>query len=301
VKQKHTLKDVPLTVIPYYEDFEELQESRTKGERYLADYYGEYHVDPIVMTHIMNKKEISKYLKTVTFDMNTSRLYFTRQFQVLEDATKFQNCLKEYLASFVKKVVKIPKDVFVKVQEAIEAERDEFDAEEVDFLFEDLCVTLVGKRKDVARKKQQVEAIIDRLTEGDQIISMKSSFEDKNKLKFLNFIDYFKKLRVRVFPEVKIHGTYGISGNLVLLGTADEISRVKVGILEDLLRISEIEVKMSDRQVDFLQRTKCEIVNNELKKHDAMLMLVGNGALEAKIFVLKKCGDDEVFVRQILA
>ncbi len=80
---------------------------------------------------------------------------------------------------------------------------------------------------------------------------------------------------------------------------------VQLRILQDLVKISEIEVKMSDRQIDFLQRTNCEIVNDELKNDKVMLMLVaiedvGAKGLQAKIFSFKKCDNQEVILKQIL-
>ena len=295
VKQTHTLKNIPLVVIPYYDDFEEVQESTTKPE-----YSGEYHLDPTVMYYIMNKQEIEvKFdFKTMRFDENTSQLHFTKQLDDRKDATEFKNELKEYLHSFVKEEVRIPIGVFETVKKAIEGKRDEYEAEKVDLSFKDLRVILVGKRTDVAHKKLEVETMIDRFTQEAQKESTKFPIEDKNKLKFLNFIDYFQNLMTEL-PEVQIHGMDGKSGNLSLLGTAEKIRDVKLKILEDLVKISENEVKMSDRQIDFLRRTECKIVNTELKKDDVMLMLlpvkghVGAKALQAKIFSLKKYDDKE--------
>ena len=63
---------------------------------------------------------------------------------------------------------------------------------------------------------------------------------------------------------------------------------------------------MSSYQIEFLQRTNCEIVNDELKKDNAMLMLipmkesaVGAKDLQARIFSLKKRNHSEVTVTYI--
>ena len=267
VKQTHTLKNVPLTVIPFYDDFEQ-QESTSRPE-----YSGAHRHDPTV------------------FDENTSQLHFTKQFDDPKDATEFER-------KFVKEEVRIPRGVFERVKEAIEGKRDEYEAEKVDFRFKGLHVILVGKRTDVTDKKKQVEVMIDKFTEEAQKKSIVFPIEDKNKLKFLNSISYFKNLN-RELPDVQIHGTNGISGNLSLLGTAEKIRDVKLRILEDLMKISEIEVKMSERQIDFLQRTDCEIVNKELKKDDVMLLLVtieeteGATDLQANIFSLTKCDNNK--------
>ena len=298
MKQTHTLKDVPLTVIPFYDDFE-LQESTTTK----PEYSGEHRLDPTFMYYIMRKRQIEEKFdfKTMKLGEDTSQLHLTKQFDDPKDVTEFDSKSKERLDSFVTEEVRIPKGVFRKVKEAIEGKRDEYEAEEVDFSFKDLRVILVGKRTDVAHKKQQVETMIDRFTQEARIESTVFPIEDKNKLKFLNFIDYFKNL-MRKLPEVQIHGTDGTSGNLLLLGTAEKIADVKLRIFQDLAKISEIEVKMSERQIDFLRRTNCEIVNAELKKDDVMLMLlsvkgaVGAKAWQAKIFSSKKYNVNEVDV-----
>ena len=175
----------------------------------------------------------------------------------------------------------------------------------MDFSFQDLRVTLVGERKDVARKKKQVEVMVDKFTEEAEKKSTVFAIEDKNKLKFLNFIDYFKSL-MREFHDVQIYGTYGTFGNLSLLGTAEKIKDVQLRILQDIVKISEIEVKMSEHQIDFLQRTDCQIVNKELKKDDVMLLLVtieesvGATDLQAKIFSLTKCDNNKVITKFLL-
>ena len=254
----------------------------------------------------MSKQQIEKKFdfKTMKFDEDTSQLHFTQQFDDPKDAREFERKLKEYLDSFVKEEVRIPKGVFEKVKEGIEGKRDEYEAEKVDFSFKDLRVILVGKRTDVNYKKQEVGTMVDRFTQEAQKESINFPIEDKNKLKFLNFIDYFKNLMTELH-EVQIYGTDGTSGNLSLLGTAEKMKDVQLRIFQALAKISEIEIKMSDRQIDFLQRTNCEIVNAELKKDDVMLMLlpvkgaVGAKAWQAKIFSLKKCDDNEVDVSQV--
>ncbi len=139
-----------------------------------------------------------------------------------------------------------------------------------------------------------------KISEEAKFVSEDFEIGDKNKLKFLKFIEYFKKI-MEECPEVRIHsGMYSTSGKLTLLGTAEKIKDVQLRILQDLMKISEIEVKMSDRQIDFLRRTNCQIVNDELKKYDVMLMLitvkgvVRAKGLQAKIFSFKKWDDNEV-------
>ena len=64
------------------------------------------------------------------------------------------------------------------------------------------------------------------------------------------------------------------SGEFSLLGPAEKRKDVHLKIVQDLMKISEIDVKMSDRQIDFLKRTECQIVNDELKRDEVILMLL---------------------------
>ena len=156
VKKKHTLRDIPLTVIPYYDDFEELEEKKTKT----SDYSGHYPVDPVVMDYIINTQEIEKKFdfKSMQFDEQTSRFHFKKQYKDTNETTVFINKLKDFLQSFVKEEVKVPKTVFKKIKEEIESKRDEFEADKVEFKFDGSRVTLVGKKEDVVLKKRSIES-----------------------------------------------------------------------------------------------------------------------------------------------
>ena len=156
VKKKHTFRDVPLTVIPYYHDFEEL-----------SLYSGDYFVDPLIIQYIMETQEIDKKFdfEFVKFDEQASRFYFTKQFNDPKDATEFKNKLKDFLQSFVKEELKIPKTVFEEVKGEIESKRSKFEADKVKFQFDGFQVTLVGKEKEVALKKHSIEVAIDMISE----------------------------------------------------------------------------------------------------------------------------------------
>ena len=145
MKKEHELKDAVLTVIPYYDDFEELEEKKTKT----TDYSGDYSVAPLIMDYIINTQEFYKKFdfKSMKFDVQASRFYFTKQFDDPNDATVFKNKIKDFLESFVKEEVKIVKDFFKKVKEEIESKRDEFEADKVEFKFDGFRVILVGKMK----------------------------------------------------------------------------------------------------------------------------------------------------------
>jgi hypothetical protein len=302
VKKEHRFKGVSLNVIPYYYDFEELQEITTKTMEFSAT----YHIDPLVMDYIFIKQEIENKFdfRSMKYDKDTSRFHFRKDFDDPKLAQAFDNKLKEFLHSFVKEEVKIPKAVYEKVKEAIEEKRDEFEAEKIDFSFDGYRVTFIGKEEDVTLQKRSAEATIDRISEEAKFETTEVVIDDKNKLKFLNFIDYFKNVMTE-FLGVKIHGMESSSGKLSLLGTAEKIKDVHLRILQDMMKISEIDVKMSDRQIDFLKRTQCQIVNDELKKDDVMLVLqtikgaVGAKAFQAKIMTLKKCDNTKVILNKI--
>ena len=283
---KHILKVI--TVIPYYDHFEELGENMNNT----FEYTGDYLLDLQIMYYIMETQELNKIFdfRSITFD--EEQFHFTKQFDGLKNAIKFKTKLNDFLLSFVKERIEIPEPVYEKVKKDIESTRDK-----LNFNFDGFRVTLVGKKEDVFLKKQSIEAAIDRISEEANYVSENLLIDDINKLRFLNFIDYFKNV-ITEFPGVQIHGTDGASGKLSLLGTAGKTRDVQLKIYQDMMKISEIAVEMSDRQIDFLKNTQCKIVNDELKKDDAMLLLINvEGALQAKIMSLNKCDDSEVILK----
>ena len=297
VKQKHAIRDVALTLIPYYDDFEELEEKKTKT----SVYSGDYPVDPLVMRYIMNTQGLDKKFEfeSINFDQQTSRFHFLKLFGNSKDATVFKNVLKDFLQSFVKEEIKIPKAFFKTVKAEIESKRDEFEADKVEFMLDGLRVTLVGKKECVLLRKQSIEVAIDNVSEELEFVSVEEMM-DKNIVKFLNFIDYFKNVMTK-FPGVHIRGMERL---YMISGTREKVRIVQLKIQQDVMRISEISVKTSIHQLDFLQRTQCKIVNDELKKDDVMLLLinvegvVGAKALQARIMSLKKFDDDEVILKR---
>ena len=296
VKQKHAIRDVALTLIPYYDDFEELQENQTKT----SVYSGDYPVDPLVMKYIMNTQELEKKFdfESINFDQQTSRFHFLKQFGDPKDATLFKYELKDFLQSFVKEEIKIPKAFFNTIKAEIESNRDEFEADKVEFMLDGLRVTLVGKKECVLLRKQSIEVAIDNVSEDFEFVSVEQMV-NKNMLKFLNFINYFKNVMTK-FPGVQIRGMERLC---MISGTREKVRIVQLKIQQDVMRISEMSVKTSIHQLDFLQRTQCKIVNDELKKDDVMLLLinvegiVGAKALQARIMSLKKFDDDEVILK----
>ena len=274
------LENVSLTVVPYYEKFE-FEEPPTTGEEQTdiktetTEFQWDYKLDDQVVEYFLNHERIeSKFdLKGMKYDKEASRLHVTKDFDDPNLAAEFENKLKEFLHS-VKEDVKKPKEeVFNKVKEAIEDERDEY--------------VMISA------------SMLDGFTEGGRKPWRDYLVDDKNKLKCLNFIDYFVKL-MKEYPDVQIHGMDGTSGKLLLLGKAEKTEDVKLRIDQDLAKFTEIDVKMSAHQLNFLQQTQGEIVNNELKKENAMLVgfpkdgAVDPQLVQVKIIILKKCDDKEV-------
>ena len=183
VKKKHTLNDISLTVIPYYDDFDELQEKKTRT----FDHSGEYPIDPLVMDYIMDTQEIDKKFdfKSMKFDGETSRFHFTKQFDDPKDATEFKNKLNDFLQSFAKEEVKIPKVIFHKGKEEI---KNKSEADKVDFNCYRSRIFLVGEKNVVAEVKLVYEAGINLAHEApkesaDFLIEGKIKLKLKHELK----------------------------------------------------------------------------------------------------------------------
>ena len=259
------------------------------------------------MDYIVNlhKIETEFGFKTIEYNKTNSTFHFTKDFRNVQEADEFRQKLRQLFNSFSKEEIKIPKGIFQKLKEAIENERDKFGEMKIDFV--GLRVSLVGKKEDVTSQRQRIEEMIDTVSEEATIESIDHSIEkvvieDLNKLKFLIFVDYFKNLMME-FPGVQIDGMESLSGELTISATAErekDVLVTKVRIIEDLLHFMEIEVKMSHRQLEFLKKTNCEIVNRELQKHEVMLMLVSveeavdSKELRARIMTLRKYNDNEV-------
>ena len=265
---------------------------------------GEHHVEPPVMDYIMNVHEIENEFgfKSIEYDRTNSTFHFTKDFHDVQEADEFKQKLRQFFNLFSKEEVKIPKVIFQKLREAIDNERDKLGEMKIDFV--GLRINLVGKKEDVTLQRQKIEEMMDTVSVEAIIAPIDHSIqtiviEDLNKLIFLNFVDYFKKITIE-YPGVQIDGTESLAGELRLTAAAGMAKDVQVRIFQNLSKITETEVGMSDRQLEFLKKTNCEIVNHVLKKHEVMLMLVSvegavdSKALRAKMMTLRKYKDNEV-------
>ena len=305
MKNEHIVENVSLIVVPYYEEFnfDELHttDEKTDIEAKITEFQWDYDIDRHVMHYIDQFTDIqTKFGLRMTYDERTSRLHVAKGLDDPHLAAEFENKLEKNLRSFVKDEKIIPKGIFEKVKKTIEDKRDEFNAALVDFSFDGSRVIVVGKKDDVDVKLQLVETMIDdSFTEVGRKQWRELLVDDKNKLKCLNFIDYFVKL-LKEFPDVQIHGTDSTSGRLLLLGTSEKTKAAKLKIDQDLANFTQIDVTTSVHQLKFLEYTECRTVNDELKNEDAMLvMMITEGAsgaecLQVKIITLKKYDDIKV-------
>ena len=118
VKKEHSFKNFPLTVIPYYEGFNELQEIANRTTEFSSD----FHLEPFIMDYIKNQENIKDRfdLKTIKYNQGNSTLHITKEFDDLMMTQEFKNELNEFFNVFVKDDVKIPKVFFKNVKETVE-------------------------------------------------------------------------------------------------------------------------------------------------------------------------------------
>ena len=250
------------------------------------------------MDFIRRHKEIERMkfdLKSTEYDEEKSIFHFTKEFDDRDLAKKFENQMHEFMDTFDKNEITIPKLHWKKVNETIESKRDEFDDAAVDLIFNnDNCsLSFVGKKQSIAKKKHLVEIIIDQLTAEANVKTRELPIAEKNKVRFLNRVGYFEKL-INKFPETKVHGIDGSSDKLLLVGRPEKTMELQLQIMQDLMNISEIEIPLSDRQIAFLKLTDCQLVNDELIREDVMLMVTDTEDRDtkdshARIFSLRKC------------
>ena len=288
-QQPHRIKGFPILVIPHYEGFERLEQTPIEATEMSAVYI----VEAAIMRHIFQEDEFPKKFNFQTMKYNhlTSRFSFTKRFNDLEHAKTFDGELEQFFCSIVKETLKIPEAVCEKVKDAVESKRQEFEAVKVEFSFDGFWVILVGEKKHVAQRIETINNIIEEV----QRVAKELEINDKEKLKFLDFIEYFKKI-MDEFPRVKIQEQQdGSAGKFTLVGVMEEIQKVKTRILDDITKISRIEHRISYRQLVFLERTDCQTVNKELKKREVMLILKdkqGVARFQATSIAMKKTGPE---------
>ena len=288
MKETHTLNKATLTVFPYYHEFDDIQDVNAKT----TEFCDSYVLAPQVMDFISTHYDDKFGFQSMKYDRSSSTLHYGKDVHDFKLAQEFKDKLKKFLKLFVKQTVKIPKNVFAKVKETIESKLDEFKTVAVDFDSEDSSVIFVGENEDVSLKKHLVADMVDKCSEEARTISKEFPI-GISKLTFLNFIDYFNKVMTE-FPEVQIYGMDSKCGKVTLVGMADKIRNLESKISEDLMNISETEVKLSDRQKEFLKTTDCQIMNDQLKKDDAMVILEGELNLCAKMLSFQKNDANEV-------
>ena len=294
VKGKHVLREAELLVTPSYDCFEELPDETTT----IKETFWKLPVTHNVMNFVAKHRDIESEfdLKSMNFDVKQGILQFSKEFDDPKEAENFESKLKLCLNSIVEDSIKISKGISQKIEEVLKERREEFQNKLVVVRYDPQCsaLFLIGEQKEVTAKKQSLLTIIHNLQERLKKKTANLTILDKNKLLFLNFIDYSKKLMTE-FPNVQVTGPEETSGRIRLIGTQESIKDVRIRILEDVRAITKTNVKMSKRQLGFLKRTQCKLVNDALKKDGTNAMLtIGSaetprkaGVLEAKIITLK--------------
>ena len=294
VKGKHVLREAELLVTPSYDCFEELPDETTT----IKETFWKLSVTHNVMNFVAKHRDIESEfdLKSMNFDVKQEILQFSKEFDDPKEAENFESKLKLCLNSIVEDSIKISKGISQKIEEVLKERREEFQNKLVVVRYDPQCsaLFLIGEQKEVTAKKQSLLTIIHNLQERLKKKTANLTILDKNKLLFLNFIEYSKKLMTE-FPNVQVTGPEETSGRIRLIGTQEIIKDVRIRILEDIRAITKTNVKMSKRQLGFLKRTQCKLVNDALKKDGTNAMLsIGSAetprkaeVLEAKIITLK--------------
>ncbi|XP_046838992.1 uncharacterized protein LOC124433275 [Xenia sp. Carnegie-2017] len=293
VKKDHVIKETSLTVLPLYDDFEELDESESK----IKEFHGDIYADSDVIKHVLFHGDLLQFdLKSMKYDEAKSTVHFTKDVKDPKDGEHLTTRLKIFVDSFAKETLTIPTFVYDQVKQDVLENRDE---SEIKVKFEKSGIVLIGRKIDVKIKKKDIQKLVDKLTAAAKKDPLDIEIKDKDKFHFLIAIGYFTDLLVE-FPDVEIPGIEGSTGSkLTVLGTAEGVKNMKLRVFEDLDKIHVIKIEMSDRQIDFLKRTKCKIANEALKKDKIMLILkeveghVGAKGLQPQLMFLKEPGNVE--------
>ncbi|XP_046856440.1 uncharacterized protein LOC124449537 isoform X2 [Xenia sp. Carnegie-2017] len=293
VKKDHVIKDTSLTVLPLYEDFEELD----KPENKITEFHGDIYGDSDVINHVLLHDNLLQFdLKSMKYDETKSTVHFTKDVEDPKDGEHLTTRLKIFVDSFGKETLTIPTFVYDQVKQDVLENRNE---SEIEVKFENSGIVLIGRKIDVKTKKKDIQKLVDKLTAAAKKDSLDIEIKDKEKFHFFIAIGYFKDLLIE-FPGVEIPGIEGSTGGkLTVLGTAESVKNMKLRVFEDLDKIHVIKIEMSDRQIDFLKRTECKIANEVLKKDKIMLILkeveghVGAKGFQPQLMFLKEPGNVE--------
>ncbi|XP_046856480.1 uncharacterized protein LOC124449563 isoform X3 [Xenia sp. Carnegie-2017] len=172
VKKDYVIKETLLTVLPLYDDFEELDEPENK----ITEFHGDILCESDVVDYMIRHHSMSQFdLKSVTYDETMSTFHFTKDVEDPKEGEDLSNRLKVYVNSFGKETLVIHTTVFDQVKlKVIENKVDS----EIEVRFEKPNVVLFGRKKEITMKKKDIEKLVDELTSAAKTESVKITAED---------------------------------------------------------------------------------------------------------------------------
>ncbi|XP_046838994.1 uncharacterized protein LOC124433277 [Xenia sp. Carnegie-2017] len=172
VKKDHVIKETSLTVLPLYEDFEELDEPENK----IREFHGDIPCESDVVDYMMRHHNMSQIdLKSVTYDETTSTFQFTKDVEDRKDGEDLSKRLKVYVNSFGKETLVIPTDIFDQVKLKVLENKVDSD---IEVRFEKPNVVFFGLKEKIMMRKKEIEKLVDELTSAAKTESVKITAED---------------------------------------------------------------------------------------------------------------------------
>ena len=174
MKKDHFIKETSLSVLPLYEDFEELDEPENK----ITEFHGDIPCESDVVDYMIRHHNISQFdLKSVTYDETMSTFHFTKDVEDPKDGEDLCKRLKVYVNSFGKETLVIPTVVFDQVK--LKVLENNVDSE-VEVRFEKPNVVFFGLKEKITMKKKDIEKLVDEVTSAAKTESVKITVRYKN-------------------------------------------------------------------------------------------------------------------------
>ena len=191
MKKDHVMRETLLTVLPLYDDFEELDEYQNK----ITEFNGDIPCESDVFYHILLHHDVSQFnFNSVKYDQIKSTFNFTKFIEDPKDGEDLSRRLKTLVDSFAKETLAIPTVVFDEVKHEVLGKRDE---SEIRVRFEKSSVVLVGRRKDITRKKRVIKRLVNELTVVETVINGIKKFFDEE-------MDEIRKTASDIDVDIKI-------------------------------------------------------------------------------------------------
>ncbi|XP_046856473.1 protein mono-ADP-ribosyltransferase PARP9-like isoform X2 [Xenia sp. Carnegie-2017] len=190
VKKDYVIKETLLTVLPLYDDFEELDEPENK----ITEFHGDILCESDVVDYMIRHHSMSQFdLKSVTYDETMSTFHFTKDVEDPKEGEDLSNRLKVYVNSFGKETLVIHTTVFDQVKlKVIENKVDS----EIEVRFEKPNVVLFGRKKEITMKKKDIEKLVDELTSAakmESVSELKCRFLESYKFAHTQVLRFLRK------------------------------------------------------------------------------------------------------------